>query len=738
MAFGLDVVDLIYTDADFVDAGTLADYEVDLDLAGSKDFELITDEYILSPGSLWYVDGTEFGGIVDGFTTDPRSYQIRYKGRSFRGILDSKILYSSNLKNVIQVSGRLHVIINQLLECYGLSNMFVCDEAELDANGEVSDTLNGYELDPGQSLYAAMEVLADEVGNVAYELAYNINEKLVHILPVVPEDHTDYISYCEDNSISFTISKNKNITNHLICSGVDENAKRRTIHLFTNEGGELQPYLKDGVSSPSKDSDYILDTRNQVLSGVSEIAEFYDGSVSVDTNYELVTQKAKPSDWDTSYSKEYYKKVITPKYGEEIIRTVSNNSSSTVSLPDYFYDGEYIVMQGQNMVTPTRSVKENGRNVPKKNYWLLNPVKVAIINFSDSYIGYELTVNGAKKEVPASGELIVNYSGDISKFVISDYWGKLDVNYDYSIAQKSRSKVVAFRSEYKGQKVSLYEVLDIETSYEPLAAEVKDTYTILTSQPPGWNAIYSYFYTRSWSQADSVWEYSAVTSTSKTDMDHLTRITSNAPPADWASNYDQYYFKYSNGNAILLHQYQAESKDRYIKMKNKPYDWDSGFTSYYVFSQKKYESVEATKSGKAPTFKANKYYRKESYSVKPKYNKANCYLPATKVIAPSWSKEKYFSKTTKEVPPTYKSGVYYRAVYDHYRSLVSGGLSHLSSLSAEDSQTVKANEINLAIGDTVGGYDEQTKTEISQVVTNKIVKIKRGVLTTEYEIGGER
>ena len=717
MAYGLDVVDLIYTDPNYVDVGTLEDYEVDLDINGRKDFELRIDSYIIEPRSIWYVEGTEFGGIIDGFQTDPQSYQIRYTGRSWRGILDSKVIFSTGPSDVITVEGKLTTVLNTMLFEYGLSDMFVCDPYE--TNFEIAS----YDLISGTSVYDAMIELGDDIG-VGFELFFNNRDKKVHIVPNVPFDYTDYLAYCRDNSISFTISKNTAVTNHVVCSGVDENGQHRTIHLFTNEGGEIQPYTKDGVQRPTKDDDYILDDSKQVLKGIDEITDYVEAQISVQNNYQLVTSKAKPADWDNSYDTKYFEKRITPSYGEEIIRTVPNRPRpSIVSVDQYLYDSDYELRQGQTIVKDAHAV-------------LCNPQSVAIIDFDDSFKGYTLSINGANMMVPYSGQIITPYSGTLEELVIKYKTNVLSSDYDYVASIKKRSKEIKLSDSYRNQKISIYPVLDKNTSYEPVQTVIKETYNIVNTQPAGWNSTYSYYYTRSWSQADQKWEYSAATSTSKTDMNNLTRITSKDAPLDWKTNYNQYYYKFQTGTSVILQQYQGQSNDRYTKLKNKPDDWDTNFSSYYEWKNQEYTSISSS-NNKAPAFKPNVYYKHDTYETPPKYNSANCYLPATKVIAPEFKTEKYFDKVTSAVRPTYKSSVYYELLEDHYLSLVSSGLNTLRSLSAEDSQTITVSEFNLNIGDTVGGYDEETGVTVSQPVTNKVVKIKRGVLTTDYEIGGE-
>lgn len=758
MAFGLDVTDLIYTDPDFVDQGTLTDeYEVDLDLAGSMDFELRVSDFVMEPESLWYVNGTEFGGIVDGFETDSDTNEIVYHGRSFRGIIASKLLYAKDGNRVVTYSGKLNNIINRMFATYGLDSMFVCEAPEEDPS--VSTKLSKWELEPGWSVYDGMLDMGYELG-YSYDFVYDNKQRKVHVYPVFPEDHTDYLSYCRDNSLKFKIRKNVAVTNHLVISGIDENAKGRTIHLFTNEGGEIQPYLKTGVTTPTKDSQYILDVSQRKLTGTKEIMDYLDANISAEENYEKVTAKAKPSDWDKHYDN-YFKKVIRPSFGEEVIRTVGTKEY-TISLPRWFYYGDYIVMQGDKRVNPTRTVKEKGKNVKKKNYWLTDYETVVIIDFDEDFVGEKIRIGTSRNtikecSVPVSAQIIMQYSGKLSNLAVFYGDNILDSGADYYIEQRKRSKKIKFRHEYKGQKVSVYDVVDRQLSYEPLTPTVKDTYKILSSRPAGWNRVYSYFYTRSWDQDKREWSYQAASSTTKTDMKKLTRIKSNAAPADWKNNYDQYYYKFQTGTKIELRQYSSESKDKYVKLKHKPSDWDKNFASYFKFGKKdknakknEYYTVPAVtkkvknKKGKyvkkevAPTFRKNKYYRRDSKTVIPKYRKNNCYLPATKVVAPTWKKNKYFSKTSVEVAPTYKSGVYFTVVLDHYRSMVAQGIQHLRQLKAEETQNLSITEYDLNIGDTVGGYDEITGTDVSQEVTNKIIKIKNGLVTAEYEIGGNQ
>lgn len=62
-------MDLIYTNADLVDQGVLQDCVLDLAFGTDEnDFELEVpaDGVTLEAGALLYMEGTEYGGMVDG------------------------------------------------------------------------------------------------------------------------------------------------------------------------------------------------------------------------------------------------------------------------------------------------------------------------------------------------------------------------------------------------------------------------------------------------------------------------------------------------------------------------------------------------------------------------------------------------------------------------------------------------------------------------------------------------
>ena len=69
--------DLIYTDSNFNEIGVIDTYELDLDLARDRSFELTVPEHLIDIGGYWYVYNTEYGGRVDGFKTNTKEHKIK-------------------------------------------------------------------------------------------------------------------------------------------------------------------------------------------------------------------------------------------------------------------------------------------------------------------------------------------------------------------------------------------------------------------------------------------------------------------------------------------------------------------------------------------------------------------------------------------------------------------------------------------------------------------------------------
>lgn len=96
-------MEVMYTDVNRLPQGSLEKYSVDLELGGNNDFELQMNvkNHCMSAGCIWYVKDEEYGGIVDNVKVDTEKSKVYYSGRSWRGVLEKKVIRPDTGKDVI-------------------------------------------------------------------------------------------------------------------------------------------------------------------------------------------------------------------------------------------------------------------------------------------------------------------------------------------------------------------------------------------------------------------------------------------------------------------------------------------------------------------------------------------------------------------------------------------------------------------------------------------------------------
>ena len=113
-------MDLIYTNASKIDQGVLRSYSLDLSFgedSSENDFELTLSntEPALADNSMIYMDGTEYGGIVDGMRSNTESQTTIYVGRTWHGIMNSKVIEPDSGEDYLVVSGDAHSVLASLI-----------------------------------------------------------------------------------------------------------------------------------------------------------------------------------------------------------------------------------------------------------------------------------------------------------------------------------------------------------------------------------------------------------------------------------------------------------------------------------------------------------------------------------------------------------------------------------------------------------------------------------------------
>lgn len=287
-------MDLIYTDKNRIDQGVLFDYK--WDLAYGKDennfiCEIAANKHVCSENCLLYIEGTEYGGIIDSIEIGTSAQTIIYGGRTWHGVLEGHVLEPDTGCDYYTVDGEGNKVLAEIIDKLGLSDLF-----------RVSTEDSGIDIVQHQIRYGPAYTSIRKM-LFAFEGKLKISYRNGFVeLSVVP-----YIDYSQDEEwdstqIDITIKRNYRPYNHVICLGKGDLRYRRVIHLFTDENGGVQPYTNRDI--PIQNSDYILDKRHQVLFGEAEHTYIYDyPNANEEENYTLLSEK--PNNWNFVY-KNYY------------------------------------------------------------------------------------------------------------------------------------------------------------------------------------------------------------------------------------------------------------------------------------------------------------------------------------------------------------------------------------------------------------------------------------------------
>lgn len=290
-------MDLIYTNPEREDLGVLFDYEFDLAFgADENNFELKiqASAHCLEQGSFLYIEGTEYGGIVDGMVVDTEDETVTYIGRTWHGILAGNVIEPESGYDYYVATGEGNAVIAELIEYLDLSEIFTASTADSGIK------IGSYSFNRYTDAYTGIKkMLAEFDGKLLFEFHRN-----TVILSAVPRADYSRDEEWDSSQVGFSIKKNFRPVNHLICLGSGNLKNRHVIHLYTDEYGGIQPYKT--VENPVEDAEYILDTSGQVMFGVDEVAEVFDySSAQITENYIKLTEQ--PDDWVTHYANYFTK-----------------------------------------------------------------------------------------------------------------------------------------------------------------------------------------------------------------------------------------------------------------------------------------------------------------------------------------------------------------------------------------------------------------------------------------------
>jgi len=225
-------MDLIYTNKDFEDLGVLDDFKLDLAYGTDEnDFELEVDinNNCCIPKGLIYIEGTEYGGIIDKLKVATKDDKLVYCGRTWHGVLSSKVIKPDAGANYLTVTGEANAVIMSIINRLGLSAFF--GVSALNSGLQIQN----YSFARYTDAYKGIKKMLD---TVAGKLLFKYVDGKIELSAVPLVDYSKDEQF-DNDQLQFNIEKNYNPVNHLICLGKGELSERTVIHLYADKNGNI-------------------------------------------------------------------------------------------------------------------------------------------------------------------------------------------------------------------------------------------------------------------------------------------------------------------------------------------------------------------------------------------------------------------------------------------------------------------------------------------------------------------
>jgi len=237
---------MIYTNTSHVDVGALRSFTLDLAFgADEQSFELACSGPSFTGGELVYIDGTEYGGIIDQYTQSTNSDATVYTGRTWHGMLAGKVLVPAAGSDYYTLSGDANACIAAVLTKVGLASVLTArtTAAGFNVNYQFNRFCNAYE---------GLLKMCASVGAVLMIQRHDGITELWAEQAAAIEDEAD------SDLMEFDVTRAHRVVNHLVCAGEGELRDREVIDLYADASGNI--------------------STTQTLTGVDEVALLYDYS----------------------------------------------------------------------------------------------------------------------------------------------------------------------------------------------------------------------------------------------------------------------------------------------------------------------------------------------------------------------------------------------------------------------------------------------------------------------------
>lgn len=274
------------------DVGVLQEYELDMAYgADENDFECTVgiESHCCQGGYYLYIEGTEYGGVIDGIQVDTSNNELVYSGRTWHGILGSKIIVPllpgesstdtvtitavdsagvSQVGKYLIISGDANACIGYIVERVGLGNLF---SAQTETSGV---TITNYQFNRYTDAYTGIFKMLASAG-------LKLKTRFVGgsvVLSAVPSYDYSQDEEFDSDLVEFKLDKQYRTVNHLICLGKGDLDERTVVHLYADANGNIsQTQTQTGLSEYAATYDYsnVESAEELILKGTEKLQSMW-------------------------------------------------------------------------------------------------------------------------------------------------------------------------------------------------------------------------------------------------------------------------------------------------------------------------------------------------------------------------------------------------------------------------------------------------------------------------------
>lgn len=263
------MADICYTDAAHADVGVLRGASLNVTWGDSgNDFELTVDlasGVRLEDGALVYVEGTEWGGVVDEREASQADGTLRYRGRSWHGVLRDRVLCPDPGADYLAVSGEANAVLLSLVSRMGLSDVMTAPTS--DSGVTVKHTFDRF-CDAYSGIRAMLAASGARLA-VAYDAT--AGRAVLSAVPV-----RDWSDGPTSDVADVDVTRVHRPYNHLVCLGRGELRDRVVQHWYADDRGNVSgTQTLTGVDERATTYDYTNATADELAKdGPKKLAQY--------------------------------------------------------------------------------------------------------------------------------------------------------------------------------------------------------------------------------------------------------------------------------------------------------------------------------------------------------------------------------------------------------------------------------------------------------------------------------